>query len=270
MPCEIIRGMPEALYRKAPGISQSQDKYYRANTPAHALAEIKKHAVAEDDDEKDHLINGTCLHALILEEKTIFEEDIGRKTKKNPKQPEGDIYLLSPHNAAIVRGMAAGIRRNPEIMEMIDSRFETEVSIFWDDKEFGRLKARIDYMWPRGIGDLKTTRTGADLRSFKKAMQEFGYAVQASHYFDAAIEAEYFSTFPNSCDDFFFAVVENFEPYEANKIKISHEAIQAGAHELRKLREIRYACEKLQKWPGYLYDPQGVSLPKWRMDQEEF
>jgi hypothetical protein len=76
--------MPEKEYRARPEISQSDLKLFREPTPAHALAAMKKKT--EGDDEKDHLLVGRCLHALILENRTIFEVDPTCKTKKNPRQ----------------------------------------------------------------------------------------------------------------------------------------------------------------------------------------
>src|SRR3990172_3207744 len=89
---EIIRGLPEKEYRARPEKSQSDFKMFRVPTPAHAL-----HKMSEEREEKDNLLNGTCLHALALEGKTIYEISPTCKTQKNPPQPESG-FLLSAHN----------------------------------------------------------------------------------------------------------------------------------------------------------------------------
>jgi hypothetical protein len=247
---EIIRNLPEREYRARPELSQSTYKLHHGVTPAHALEKMR--ASAEDDeDEKDHLINGTCLHALIWEEKTIFDVDLGRKTKKNPKQPENGI-LLSPHNAAIVHGMRDGLMRNPTVRALIESCYEREISLFHEGE-----KARLDGVCPLGVCDIKSTRKSASRWVFQKTIAEFGYHIQGSHYLQFAALAEL------PCEQFFLIPVENFPPYEATYYPLSHEALDRGRRELEELKRIYHECKESGNYPGYELEQAPIDLPKY-------
>jgi hypothetical protein len=244
---EIIRNMPDKEYRAREERSQSDFKNFREPTPAHALHKMKK---AKEDS--DSMLAGTCLHALLLEGKKIWSVDKGRKTKTNPDQPSTGI-LLSPWYDEVVRGMEAGVRRNAGAMAIINARMEAEVSIFW-----AGMKARLDIVFPVGVGDLKSTK-GASLREFQKAIVEYGYYIQAAHYLEAAALAG----FP--ADDFYIIAVENFEPYECALWKMDHDAIEIGRKELDVLKENFYRCQSSGIYPGYPQEPITISLPSWKM-----
>lgn len=251
---EIIRNMPEKEYRARPEISQSDFKNFREPTPAHALAAMKKKT--EGDDEKDHLLVGRCLHALILENRTIFEVDPTCKTKKNPRQ-DGEPITLSPHYGDVVYGMHSGFLRNPVAVAMIEECFEREISLFWNG-----MKARLDGVRKAGIVDLKSARQG-DLRNFSKAIEEHGYYIQAPHYQEAAMEADL------PCENFDFVVCENESPFECVTYRLGVPSFELGCEELILLREKFFGCQKSGIYTGYSQETQIIDVPGWKFRKEK-
>lgn len=245
---EIIRGLPEREYRARSEKSQSDFKHFLEPTPAHA-----KHAMDKEHEDTDSMLNGTCLHALILEDKKVYEVGTGT-TQKNPKQPENGI-LLSPHNAKIVEGMAAGIRRNKGAMLLLESSVDREISLFWDG-----MKARLDGVCPLGPLDIKSTK-GADLWAFSKSLHDYGYHIQGAHYLEGAALAG----FP--ADDFYIIAAENFAPFECAVYKIGHRSLEVGARELARLKELYFECARTGVYPGYSEEPVEINIPAYAMEE---
>jgi len=252
---QVIRGLTENEYNKLPGIRHSTLKYMGLPTPAHA-----KHAIDNERENTDSLINGSCLHALVLEDRTIFEVALEHKNQKNPVQPEKlagtGQYLLSPHNAGIIRGMREGVMRNPGCRAFIESLTERELTIVWD-----RWKARLDGVSPTGVVDLKSTK-GANLRGFQKAIADFSYHTAAAHYLEAAANVGL------PCDEFVFVAVENFAPYEAALYRLEYESLEIGGRLLDRYREEYLHCTETGIWPGYAAAAQGINLPNWYLRNE--
>ncbi|ACL57476.1 PD-(D/E)XK nuclease-like domain-containing protein [Methylobacterium nodulans] len=89
-----------------------------------------------------------------------------------------------------IRGAAESILANPHLAASFTGGM-SEVSLFWTDEVDGepvRRKARFDYLKPRAVIDLKSTRPSRPT-SFKanclRAMAEYGYPVQAAAYLQA-------------------------------------------------------------------------------------
>ena len=84
---------------------------------------------------------------------------------------------------------AAMIEKNPVLSQAFRGGVP-EVSIFWRDADTGcPKKARIDYLKPKAIVDLKTfaNQRGKPLdRAIAFAIAEHKYYIQAAHYYDAA------------------------------------------------------------------------------------
>ena len=100
---------------------------------------------------------------------------------------------------------------------------ETEVSIFWEDAEFGlECKARMDWYDPDSmkIVDLKFTNN-IDKFSNPKLMDQH-FSVQAAWY-----KRGVFQLTGRECD-FLFVFVEKYSPHMISVIKVSEEIIRQG------------------------------------------
>lgn len=260
MSAEIIRGMPEAEYRARPEISQSIYKLFGLPTLAHT-----KFALEQEKEPTDSMTLGTCLHSLVLENTVIYavmpkvdlRTTIGKATKAQFESENVGKVILTTDQAAKVEGMARGIERCPEAMELLKScpKEDREVSIFWGDN-----KARLDGPTPIGPFDLKST-TSADGHEWERSVLEYGYHIQAAMYLEAAMVAGF------CADDFRFIAIESCAPYVCGVIKMPHEHIEYGRQELERLRARRIVAMREGYWPGY--KERTIGLPGWKVREYE-
>lgn len=139
-----------------------------------------------------------------------------------------------------------------------------EVSAFWTDGETGiQRRARFDCLRNpiegrrRIIADLKTARS-AEPVEFGRAAANYGYAIQAANYVEAAQAL--------GMDDdpaFIFCVVEKEEPHVVTVAQLDDEAIRVGRALLRRALDIFATCRERDEWPGYATDVARLSLPPW-------
>jgi hypothetical protein len=81
---------------------------------------------------------------------------------------------------------SAMITKNPKLATAFTGG-ASEVSIFWT-RDGVRRKARLDYLKPRGIGDLKSinnTREIAFPAACRQSIANYHYEMQAAHYIEA-------------------------------------------------------------------------------------
>lgn len=193
-PMAVI-GMPDPVYREAPGVSQSQLKPF--------LRSIKHgaHAIAQPGRQTAAMHFGTAMHTLMLDGTAEFHrkyavggptnektgKTYGRDTKAFQEwmSEQGDREYVSPEEMArlsameheIKLGLAGQILSTPGVLR--------EVSLFWTETVNGaaiRCKGRLDWFHPEiGIVDLKTAD---DCRAdaFKRAVKDRGYHIQAAWY----------------------------------------------------------------------------------------
>lgn len=257
---EIIRSYADAAYRARPELAQSTIKLFGLATPAHA-----KYAMDNRQDATDSMQVGTCLHALVLEGRTVYAiEPIadgrtkeGKAIKAAFAADNADKLILSTKDAAKVEGMAAGIRRNKGATLLLDACADRELSLFWDD-----YKARVDGVCPLGILDLKTTQS-ASPAEFERSILNYGYHIQAAHYLEGAAACGI------CADDFFVVAVESAAPYECAVYRIDHETLEIGRAELHRLRGIAKQCLESGEFPGYSHEPEPIGLPAWKIRQYE-
>jgi hypothetical protein len=257
---EIIRSYTEGAYRARPELAQSTIKLFGLATPAHA-----KHAMDNRQEATDSMLVGTCLHALVLENRMVYavEPQADGRTKEGKAvkaafaAENGDKIILSAKDAAKVEGMASGIRRNRGAMLLLDACADRELSLFWDG-----YKARVDGACPLGILDLKTTHS-ASPAEFERSILNFGYHIQGVHYLEGAAACGICS------DDFFIVAVESAAPFECAVYKIDHDSLSIGRTELHRLRKIAKRCIESGEYPGYSHKPEPIGLPAWKIRQEE-
>lgn len=257
---EIIRSYAESAYRARPELAQSTIKLFGLATPAHA-----KHAMDNRQDATDSMQVGTCLHALVLENRTVYAVEPvadgrtkeGKAIKAAFASDNADKLILSAKDAAKVEGMAEGIKRNRGAMLLLDACADRELSLFW-----GGYKARVDGACPLGILDLKTTQS-ASPAEFERSILNYGYHIQAAHYLEGAAACGI------CADDFFVVAVESAAPYECAVYRIDHGTLEIGRAELHRLREIAKRCMETGEYPGYSHEPEPIGLPAWKIRQYE-
>lgn len=157
--------------------------------------------------------------------------------------------------------VASAVKRDP-LAGPLFTDGHAEVSLFWPDPETGVIRrARFD--WLRNpvegkrllIGDLKTARS-ADPYVFGKSAADFGYAISAANYVDAAIAC---GLDPDPA--FLFAIVEKEPPYVVTVLQAPDDVIELGRGLMRSALRLYADCQEKGHWPGYLSTIGDLELP---------
>ena len=148
---------------------------------------------------------------------------------------------------------------------MLDMATQRELSIFAEDPETGtQLKARLDGYDPTTgwVIDLKTTRD-ASYPSFKSALWNLGYGLQASFYRRVARIAGLNVT------GFAFLCVENTAPHGVAVYAMDDSDMDYFEADMRRLIADYKVCRETETWPGYPDRIERIGLANWARRQLE-
>lgn len=209
---------------------------------------------------------GTVVHSMVLgkgQEIAVLEFDDRRTKAYKEAAEEAESLGLLPvlrKDYDEARAIADALLKHPTAGGLL-SDGDAEVSMFWQDPEFGIwLRGRCDYMTlfiGPTIVDVKKTKD-ASPEGFARSVYEYGYHRQDPHYREgwAAILG---------CDwqdiDFVFAVVEPEPPYLVATYRIKPEHVDLGREENRIARERFRDCTESGIWPGYSEEIEDLELP---------
>lgn len=143
--------------------------------------------------------------------------------------------VLSEDQWGRVKGMSEALLNEPEVCAILKEG-EAERSVFATDKETGTaLKARMDWVRPDLIMDLKTfsQKMGKSIdRSIRDAMVNENYIRQSVFY-------SLLSGWPEWKGSFVFAFVESERPFETRLVKLVGRSSSAYLYWTKALAEIR-------------------------------
>lgn len=174
---------------------------------------------------------------------------------------------LRPSDWTAVLAMTAAVRAHPIAAKLL-AVGEPERTLIWRDPATGVLcRAKVDWLRPDGIVDLKTTESAAP-DALSKAAHNYGYAIQAPFYLrgfrlldlDAAVQREPF---------FVHIAVEKTAPYLVHVNQLTERAIAWGDRQVSAALEIYRDCSAAGEWPGYPTDEiTDIDLPAWVRTEE--
>lgn len=290
----VFYDMPDADYRKAPGVSNSMLKHIalegeQPGSPAHFQEALKT-----PTEDTDALFFGRMVHSRILTPECplpavevippFYAAPADCSAVKQKKCAPGD--MLPWHGAAkfckdwMADRQARGIRPvsqdqmdnmngvvnavvNHPTAAMAFSEGKPEVSLFrrhWIREDAALLcKARLDWV-PKApaLVDIKTT-LDARKDAFSRDMLTRRYFVQAAYYLDI-----WNALNPNDQKtNFIFIAVEKFPPYAISVFDVTPKALAVGRGEYRANLRLLQTCIELDSWPAYTPDLQSVDLPDW-------
>lgn len=210
MPFDGIPLMQEGIY-----FNLNEDAYHRDSSLG--STNLRKVAISgpdywftsfmnparDDDKDTPATIRGTAVHVLVLYGEDAFTKRYTRIPHTKDMSSGEKSALTKKWNVAAAQGgmIALGARAydNIAISSTMISRNRVlasaligglnEVSIFWRCEATGiPLKARLDCLKPRGVGDLKSLANRME-KSFPQACLDsiatYRYDSQASHYMTA-------------------------------------------------------------------------------------
>jgi hypothetical protein len=197
----IYFGLDENAYHDDPSLG-STDLRRLARNPTSYWWDSPMNPARPRRRETPSLLFGRAMHKLIYEGADAFDrlyirgpdqdpeaspaEKAQRTKKANERaRAEGKDCLPAESYDRIVVSSAM-ITKNPELATVFSGGM-SEVSVFWV-KDGVRLKARLDYLKIRGVGDLKSVANQYD-NDFEtechRAIASYRYDAQAAHYLDA-------------------------------------------------------------------------------------
>jgi len=252
--------MNDKEYFAQKAVSQSTLKLLR-KSPAHA-----RYALDNPKPSSAAMQMGTCLHALVLENKTVYaslpesakgNSNAAKLIKANFALENADKIVLNADDAEAVKLMAESVKAHPAASKLLALILEPEKAIMWQESDL-TMKGKIDGLLPFGVLDLKTT-TSAEMKDFEKSIFKFGYHIQAAHYLAGAAANDL------PAENFYIIAVENEPPYCTAVFVVDHETIEAGEKERQKLIKLYKECMSSGIWPGYSDKIQTVRLPFWAL-----
>lgn len=279
-PC-IIRNMPDAVYHKCKGLSRSGLKLL-LDSPAKYYYKYISGEYTEPEKEKTSFKIGKAAHKYILEgadafEKKYWHNPFSELTKKELEKLLAEKYgyrekglvcdlmdrllefegikpkeiELSKSEINTVIGLARAIKQNKDSLRAFSQKGESELSIFWVDKETGLwLKCRPDFL-PYNcalVPDYKTT-TDAKPEKVWSDIIDYGYYMQAAMY-RCGIEA----VTGIAVEEFFIILQEKTPPFISQIYVPDTHLIEIGEKHMRLALEKYLECQKTGIWPGYFPD----------------
>lgn len=225
----------------------------------------------EQQKPKRHLEFGTAVHTLALGDgPSLVEIDADNyRTKDAQTQAEkarekGSVPLL-PNEMRQAQDMAAALIAHPQAGQLLIGG-EAEQTYLWRDEETRVwCRARLDYVRPGQIVDLKTT-TDVNLEAIRKTIHTWGYHQQRGWYVDGH-RAIYGET-----PDFHFVFIAKEPPYLITVVEPDATACLIGDAKNRAARHIYADCQSAGIWPAYDQRIWTLPLPGWaeKQDAEEY
>lgn len=270
----LIDGMSDTDYHGHPGSlsTSGAKKLLPPSCPAKFKASLGK------EEHKPEFDFGKVVHTLVLGEGAQPEiveakswQTKAAKEAQDEARGAGKVPILAG-DWEVARKVAASVKAHP-VASALFTDGKAEQSAFWVDEETGVVRrARFDWLRSPVKGkrllltDLKTARS-AEPEAFGKAVADFGYAMQAAAYIDAAIAL---GLDPDPA--FLFVVVEKVEPYVVTVAELDADALQIGRYLNRKALRVYAECRATDVWPTYSNDVVQVSLPYYyaRNHEEAF
>jgi len=259
----IYPGIPAETYHKWDAMSNSWLKLLADASPKH-FHYRRGHPKAPTKS----MLTGTLLHKLCLERHHFPESyavaPVGLQRTATKKwaaflEANAPKRCITATEFAQACGMADGIMGHGDASTLL-MQGEPEVSIVWDNEEFGvRCKLRLDYLAraDKMIGDIKSTSDGDD-HAVSSSVNKYGYHRQAGFYLDGT------KAVGLDIERFILIFVESEPPYDAYAAVLDTNALQIGRHEYKNALRIYQHCVKTGQWPGrHETDVPAIPLPRW-------
>lgn len=181
------------------------------------------------------------------------------QAERDDTRANGQIPILA-HEMAVAKAMVSVLRAHPIAGKLLNGG-QNELSLIWDDPEFGvKRKARLDKLkvGRRAIVvDLKTANSAAPDKIAKSAW-DYGYAQQAEYHLDGVRALDL------GPDPAFLVVTQMKEPpYLVTVGQFSETARAIGRELNRRALQIYAQCAQTGVWPGFADDIATLSLPGW-------
>jgi len=230
----------------------------------------------EDDDEKDALLVGKLVHAMVLEGKGIkgvyaikpkgmsFATNAGKKWRDAQKLP-----ILKEEDQTRIHGMAEALAKDPDAETMIRS-FPLREHVIVTTLHGVRVKMMLD-----AVGSDKDRRPGfLEIKTTKDASEDFFANRCCADPFHYDGQAEWYSSGLSLNLDLtgerpwsVWLAVEKMHPHAVACWAPDGSMIDSGIEKVRDVLTSYKACIKSETWPAYHTGIKQISAPRWRRNQ---
>ena len=258
-------------YRSRPGLNSH---YLIDILKSPALAKYNK----DHDSDSPALKFGRAFHTAILEPDELLNRyavkpaDLKRNTKAGKaayKELEASgKEILDADEFNRIGAMQHAIYSHPISSKFFGAITQTELSLFWRDENGHENKARLDAVYKPGalvarnaILDVKTC-VNANPRAFQRAIDNYGYALQAAHYLEGA----------NACElklgVFLIIAVESEPPHQVAVYQLDQDYLDICSQKLARARDLHRECTRTGIWPGHEEKIHKVLTPAHILEEE--
>ena len=235
-------------------------------------AKLLRWRVDHPREDTEALEIGRAAHCAILEPARwtlayVARPDFGDGRTKAAKEAKAawlaelapGIETLDAEEHALIERMARSVREHPEASRLLRAGRAEEI-VTWTDAATGlACKARIDWLAPGYVVDLKSTRRDT-VRSLTHDIASLLYHGQLAFYHDGARAA---GLIPDDADGPFVVAVQKSEPYDVVPARLGLEGLDRGRALYRTLLERYAACRAADWWPGIASEVITLRLPTW-------
>jgi hypothetical protein len=264
----IVHGMPAAEYHAVDAIGSTTVRDLITLTPRKAKNKLKR----RKQDASQAL--GTALHAAILEPHNFLNQiaiapDVDRRYKEGKErwasfqETAAGRTVLTPDQGEQLRRMKEAFDACKTATALLQKCQQREVSIFADD--IVPTKARLDAYCDGIVVDIKTTSFPADKDSFERAVEHWGYGVQAAAYRRVCKLAHL------DFKHFMFVAIETNTDYEDEPgvavYRLEDEVIDLYDHQVDRSLKIWKECIDSNHWPSHPDKVVAIGIPAWKRRQ---
>lgn len=223
------------------------------------------HKKLNPDEETDAMRIGSAIHESILTP-DLFNSNYVAAPACDKRTTAGKAVfaafeesnkgkkVLSAKDFELVTNIKKSVLSSPKINQMLKNG-QAEHTIFWEF-EGVKFKCRIDFLSPKFILDLKSTKD-AKPDSFAKDCINLNYHLQLALYQECV-----FQTTGNRLPVIIFAI-EKDAPFDYCVFQMGQDWLDLGMRKAKKLISIYKECVEKNEWPGYSKDVQQLALPAW-------
>ena len=233
-------------------------------TPAH----YRQKLLGQDVDTTPKKL-GRCKHMAVFEPErfkasiAVWDGKVrnGKVWKAFAKANAG-LEILTKSEVEECLVLQRAVRSNPKAAALLQNGLAEQI-IQWTDAATGlACKARLDYVAPHGIVDLKNCRD-ASPSGFARHAWTYRLPFQAAFYKDG-YKAATKSELP-----FFVIAAENDEPNVVQVYEVGPDVLEVGRQQARDALNLLSFHRTQDIWPGYSTEVLQLQLPAWAAGASE-
>lgn len=209
---------------------------------------------------------GRAVHMAVLEPErfsglhAVWPADEGRRFGKKWdafRAAHAGLEILTEDEHAQCLALQTAVWANPIATRLLQGG-RGEQTIQWTDAPTRiACKARLDYVGPSGLLDLKTTRD-ASVGGFARESWRYGYHEAAAWHVDGWAAGHDGEALP-----YHLIAVESAAPFAVTVFRVPDDVLESGRAAVRDVLNLLSFHRAHDTWPGYSEEVVQLQLPAW-------